>query len=212
MLRFQTPPDEIFMAILEESIMLMIDQIRVMKSFSRNKEDEKAHCKNLLPFAGMVFNSETALRTLKSMLTYHRKPEVFVLNDYHYLLLYDTLQYYCDVHNDMMKNIPDRKEKKKASLAGTFYIEEILFDDLIDIYFYDTDFLFNADTVVNLGFDNRKALGLNDETFGISQGLAPHPEELKIRKHKYEEPDLVTQTVFWRLGSRVYPDMDLKEE
>ncbi len=32
MLRFQTPPDEIFMAILEESIMLMIDQIRSIKS------------------------------------------------------------------------------------------------------------------------------------------------------------------------------------
>jgi hypothetical protein len=189
MLRFQAPPDEIFMAILEEGIMLMIDQIRSIKSFSRNKEDEKEHCKSLLPFACNVFNSETALRTLKSMLTYHKKPGLFVLNDYHYLLLYDTLQYYCDVHNDMVKNTLDRNEKKKASLVGTFYIEEIFFDDLIDIYFYDTDFLLNADTVVNLGVDNRKALGLNDETFGISQGLSPHPEELKIKTHNFNPED-----------------------
>jgi hypothetical protein len=35
---------------------------------------------------------------------------------------------------------------------GAFYIEEVLFDDLIDIYFYDTDFLLNADTVVSLVF------------------------------------------------------------
>jgi len=183
-----------------------------MKSVSRNKEDEEDHCKSLLLFACKVFNSETALRTLKSILTYNKKPGLFVLNDYHYLLLYDTLQYYCDVHNDIVRNTPDRNEKKKTSLIGAFYIEEILFDNLIDIYFYDTDFLLNADTVVNLGFDNRKALGLNDETFGISQGLSPHPEELKMRKHKYEEPDLVTQAVFWRPGSRVYPDVDIKEE
>jgi hypothetical protein len=112
----------------------------------------------------------------------------------------------------MVKNTPDRNEKKKTSLIGAFYIEEIIFDDLIDIYFYDTDFLLNTDTVINLGFDNRKALGLNDETFGISQGLSPHPEELKIKLQKNEKSVQSIRSRFWRPGSRVYPDMDLTEE
>ncbi len=126
-------------------------------------------------------------------------------------MLYDTLQYFCDIHNDMVEDAFGTHEKKKLSKIGSFYIEKINFDDLIDIYFYDTDFLIDADIMMNLGFEKRKEMGIHDETFGISQGLAPHPEELKIKVQKEEKPILRIQSRFWGPYSRVYPDLELSE-
>ncbi len=211
MLGFQTPPDKIFMAILNDSINLMIDQIKAIK-FSRQSEDaERREFESLLPVAGGVFKCKTALDTLKRILTCHKRPGLYRLNDYHYLLLYDTLQHFCEIHNDMVKEASGMHEKRRMSKVGAFYIERINFDDLIGIYFYDTDFLMDADIMIKLGIEKRKQMGLHDEIFGISQGLAPHPEELKIRVQNNEKPILRIQSRFWSPASRVYPDMELSE-
>jgi hypothetical protein len=199
------------MAILEECIELMIDQITETKSGGRDKEEEIYEFESLLPVAGKVFNSETALKTLRRMLICHKRPGLYHLNDYHYLLLYDTLLNFCEIHNDMVKEASGKDEKKKVSKVGAFYIEKIDFDYLIDIYFYDTDFLFDADTVMELGLEKRKDLGIDDEIFSISQGLAPHPEELKIKVHKSEKPVLRIHSRFWSPSSGVYPDLGLIE-
>jgi hypothetical protein len=99
-------------------------------------------------------------------------------------------------------------EKNRSSQVGAYHIDEIRFDDLIDIYFYDIDFLMDSDTIMKLGIERRKGLGIHDETFGISQGLPPHPEELEIKKHIHEDQDVSIQPTYWEPGSRVYPDMD----
>ena len=148
MLRFQIPPDKIFMAILEGSITLTIDQIRENKFISQDKEVVNEDFESLLPIAGKVFNYETALKTLKRMLICHKRPGLYSLNDFHYLLLYDALQQFCEIHNDMVIDAYSENEKKRMSKIGAFYIEEIDFDDLIGIYFYDIDFLIDADTIL----------------------------------------------------------------
>jgi len=209
MLRFQTPPDRIFTAILGKSMNLMIDQIKEIKSV---KEDAGNELEYILPSAGKVFGPATAIKTLKRMLACHKRPGLYRLNDYHYLLLYDTLQHFCEIHNDMVKDARSISEKKRMSRVGAFYIERIDFDDLIDIYFYDIDFLMDGDTLMGLGLERREELGLNDETFGISQGLSPHPEELKIKVQNNERPVLIIQSRFWGPGSRVYPDLKVREE
>jgi hypothetical protein len=190
MLRFQTPPDKIFMAILQDGITFMIDQLNTVKSSMNYSVDRRSVLENLLPFAGRVFNCETALKTLKRMLVCHRRSGLYYLNDYHYLLLYDTLQYLCEVHNVRVMEASSINEKKRASKVGGYYIEEINFDNLIDIYFYDIDFLINSETMRELSIEERKGLGINDETFGISQGLAPHPEELAVKIVKNENQSL----------------------
>jgi len=212
MLRFQTSPDKIFMAILQDGITLMIDQLNTVKSSMNYSEDRRSVLENLLPFADRVFNYETALKTLKRMLVCHRRPGLYYLNDYHYLLLYDTLQCLCEVHNVRVKEASSINEKKRASKVGGYYIEEINFDYLIDIYFYDIDFLINSETMRELGIEERKGLGINDETFGISQGLAPHPEELAVKIIKNEKPILMIQSGLWGPSSRVYPDIKLQDQ
>lgn len=158
--------------------------------------------------AGRVFNPETALKTLKRMLHCHKGPGLYNLNDYHYLLLYDSLEYFCNIHNDMVRTAPNAREKKKASRIAGVHIERIDFDDLIGIYFFDIDFLMDEDVVMNLRLEQRKGMGIHNEAFAISQGLAPHPEELKIREEKDEKPVLSIQSRFWGPSSRVYPDLE----
>lgn len=209
MLRFETPPDRIFMAILEESISLMIDLIREIKAVKDLPGNELEF---LLPTAGKVFGPLTAIKTRKRILACNKRPGLYRLNDYHYLLLYDTLQYFCEIHNDMVKEAHSGFEKQRMSKVGAFYIERIDFDALIDIYFYDIDFLMDGDTMIGLGLERRKELGLNDETFGISQGMAPHPDELKIKRQDDEKPVLIIQSRYWGPGSRVYPDLNSREE
>ena len=209
MLRFETPPDKIFMAILEAGILFMIDQI---KGINRAKEDPENKLKDLLPSAGKVFGSDTALATLRRMLACHKRPGLYHLNDYHYLLLYDTLQYFCEVHNDMVREARSTFEKRRLSRVGAFHIERIDFDGLVDIYFYDTDFLMEGETLMALGLERRKELGLNDEAFGISQDLAPHPDELKLKMQDDQNPVLIIESGYWGPGSRVYPDMEINKE
>ncbi len=78
MLRFQTPPDKVFMAILDESINLIIDQIKEIKSVRKNKEEKKYEFESLLPNAGKVFGYKIALNTLKKMLICHKKTRIIL--------------------------------------------------------------------------------------------------------------------------------------
>jgi hypothetical protein len=207
MLKFHTPPDKIFMAILTESMDLMINQIRELLAVHRKNDAEACDLTSLMPNAGRVFVPETALKTLKKMLHCHAGPGLYQLNDYHYLLLYDTLKDFCDVHNDMVDSASNEHEKQRVSKVGAFHIERLGFDDLIDIYFYNTHFLINEDTMMNLNGDKKQELGMHEETFGISQGMSPHPEELKIRDEE-ENPVLRVESRFWRSSSKVYPDFE----
>jgi hypothetical protein len=211
MLRFQTPPDKIFMAILTESMEMMIDQMRETLSVHREKEVDTVSLESLMPNASRVFAPETALKILKRMLHCHKGPGFYRLNDYHFLLLYDVLGYFCDIHNDMVHTTPHAEEKNRASRIAGVHIEKINFNDLIAMYFYDTDFLLDADTMLNLGIDKRKALGIHEETFGLSQGLAPHPEEFRLKEEKEDVPELRITSRFWSPGSKVYPDLKTDE-
>jgi hypothetical protein len=119
MLRFQTPPDKIFMAILTESMEMMIDQMRETLSVHREKEVDTVSLESLMPNASRVFAPETALKILKRMLHCHKGPGFYRLNDYHFLLLYDVLGYFCDIHNDMVHTTPHAEEKIRCSTSAS---------------------------------------------------------------------------------------------
>ena len=208
MLGFAAPPDRIFMSILKESFEIMIDQITKSILAARYAEKEKDSLQYILPLASRVFNAETARNTLKRMLACHKRPGLYHLNDYHFLLLYDTLHYYCEIRNDMVASAEGAREKERISRIGGFNIERLEADEIVGIYFFDTDFLMDPETMIEMGIDRRKQLGINNETFGISQGLAPHPEELKIKIVRDEKAVLIMQSVYFGPSSRVYPDME----
>jgi hypothetical protein len=205
MLRFQTPPDRPFMAIITRSIGVMIEQIDEFVREAAHEEEAKDNFQWLLPNASQVFHPETALNMLRKLLVCHQKPAVYHLNDYHYLLLYDTLEHFCVIHNDMIKMLSS-KERDEHSMIGSFYIEMVRFGDIVDTYFFDTDFLSDPDTMLELGMDGRRELHMNNETFAISQRFAPHPEELEMKEHPQEKAVIREPSDLFGPTSRVYPD------
>ncbi len=190
----------------------MIDQIREFEEYSEYIGTIQDNFENLLPNAARVFNAGTALHTIRQMLKCHKDTWLYVLNDYHYLLLYDTLQYFCEIYNDMAAEIPTVYENNKRAILGGIYIEKIHFEELLSIYFYDIDFLLSADTVFGLGLDNRECLGIKDETFSISQGLSPHHEELKLKLCDNEDPVPPVPSRNWSQSSTEYPFHDPEDE
>jgi len=54
------------------------------------------------------------------------------------------------------------------------------FDRFIDRFFWDADFLESAAVYEQLDPRAKQSLGANPETFGVVQGLAPHPDELRL--------------------------------
>jgi hypothetical protein len=212
MLRFQETPDRIFIEILKASMEIAIDVITDLISYSENPKVAKSELRSILPLAARVFNPVVALKTIRDMLQKLLSPELYYLNDYHYLLLYDTLQLYSGLHNNLVRTAGSKSEKNAAAKIGPYHIEKIDFDLLETLYFYDTDFLFDPEVMLSLGEEERKGMAFNPETFAITQGLAPHPEELVLKEmigETYEEPEI---SQHFGPDSRCYPDEGLTSE
>src|SRR5262249_54422659 len=62
------------------------------------------------------------------------------------------------------------------------------FDALVDMYFWDTDFLLDAEQFARLDPDAKANLGFSPSVFGVVQGLAPHPDELVLRRAEESTP------------------------
>jgi hypothetical protein len=124
-------------------------------------------------------------------------PELYQLTDYHWLLLYEVLAQGLIPLNDW--RVPEAN-RELVPLAGADdgYLKvrrrgrrtppvQIDFDGFIDQFFGDTDFLLS--TVVYEGLDPevKRKLGANPELFGVIQGMAPHPDELRLEVWTAEE-------------------------
>ena len=205
MLRFQTPSDKPFMAIITKSIEVMIEQIDEFVLEAASEEESTDNFQWLFPNASKVFSTEITLENLINLLKCHQKPHLYYLNDYHYLLLYDTLEHFSVIHNDMIK-MQSSEERDEYSMIGEYHIEKINFDDIVDTYFFDTDFFADPETMLQLGMDGRRDLNMNKETFSISQGLAPHPEEMELKEYTKEKAIIREPSELFGPTSRVYPD------
>jgi hypothetical protein len=143
------------------------------------------------------------------MLVCHKNSKLYYLSDYHYLLLYDTLRDFCDLQNDFVREAKTKKEKRERSQTGRFHIDELDFDGIIETYFFDTDFLGSPDTMFALGLEGRKQFRFNKEVFAITQGLAPHPEELAFKIHKGDQAITKGSPLLFSPKSKVYPDFNI---
>jgi len=139
------------------------------------------------------FTRELARATLLDMLEKLQRPEEYIPTDYHWLLLYECLQIQLSVLNDMplpclikqLQGVTHADDAPYLSFPGTSQGSagcHIDFDALVDTYFWDTDFLLDAETFTRLDADAKKNLGFTEGLFGVVQGLSPHPDELVLRR------------------------------
>lgn len=213
MLRFATTPDIVFQAILRDSIGFVVDDIdALLRNHQRDDSLAKEEFKNAYQLIGKVFTPSLALDSLKSLLECLDRPELYQLNGYHYMLLYTSLEFFIEVHNDMLETTRSEEEKKKLSFIDPFYIEYLDFIGLVELYFPDTDFLTTPEVMLNLPPEHKEMF--ESEIFPISQGLLAHPEELKLRVCDIEDPSVyvIKASEFFGPGSSTYPDYEYYEK
>lgn len=197
MIRFQRKPDRVFTAILHEALETELDQIREL--IGGGPEDWSA----MSPRLPRCFTPQTAAAAIEQLLAASRDAAVYQITDYHWLILYECLRAYCQWHNDIAAEQPER-----LLPVGEFRIGEIDFDDVVDLYFWDTDFLFDPLTLERLGPEARQSLTISDEAFAIAQGLQPHPDELRMERWEEPEWEEGEAEELFRPGSRRYPDWE----
>jgi hypothetical protein len=130
MLYFAHKPDAVFIAILHAAVESESESI---KGFAERDLDLWEGC---YPESSRYFTSGAGFHILTEMYCAIRDPIVYRPTDYHWLLLYEVLQNYCVIHNDLAPAAP-----KGWRPVGEFKLREIDFDALVELYFWDTDFL-----------------------------------------------------------------------
>jgi hypothetical protein len=56
------------------------------------------------------------------------------------------------------------------------------FDEFIDVYFWDTDFLMDRELFDHLTAEAKQQLGFSGEVFGVAHELVPHPDKLILKR------------------------------
>ena len=156
------------------------------------------------PRAATCFTRELARETLVDLLAKLRLPEEYVPTEYHWLLLYECLQVQIEVLNDMPLPLLVKQLTTLATAQDAVYLSlptraksvagfHIDFDALIDAYFWDIDFLMDAELFSRLTPDAKANLGFSASVFGVVQGLSPHPDELVLRRSEEFGPRQTTR-------------------
>ncbi len=171
MLRFACPPDAVFTAILSNALDMVQDEFG---DSILSAADKAEFWTTQYSNTAKVLNLATAAEAVSQLLSASASPDIYDLTDYHWLLLYDILRIYIDIHNDLAR------DNGGLFRVGPYQVGLIDFDTILDTFFWDTDFLLDGDELAAIGEEGRASLGLNKETFGLTQGLAPHPDELRL--------------------------------
>jgi hypothetical protein len=185
MLRFQTPLTAAAREILVYGLEVAADEVVDLT------EDYEAWA-TAYPLSSACFTQELACKVLLDLLEKLDAPEWYVPTDYHWLLMYECLKEHIALFNEAP--VPSVVTRLRA-LAGdqdTAYLHLsqrsrgtarvwIDFDECIDVYFWDTDFLTDVWLYDHLSPEAKQQLGLSGEVWGVSHALAPHPDELILK-------------------------------
>ena len=206
MLRFESNPDIIFTKILKEAFALMIDEL-TNDDYDYSEEEliGGGKLQYFMPDAKRNFTVETVIPVLHELAKYNSMAGLWELNDYHYLIIYDTLKYFCEIENDFAK-----EQNRQILSVKNYRIYELDFEELVEHYFWDTDFLLEEKHILDLTSDQKQQLDISDVLFGVVTGLMPHPKELRIKLSEKGNfnPNLPDPLLF-KTNSRRYPDFSL---
>jgi hypothetical protein len=151
------------------------------------------------PLSATCFTPELARATLVDLVAKLRLPEEYVPTDYHWLLMYECLQGQIERLNEDPLSPLVNLLTALATAQDALYLTlppraqdvegfSIDFEALVDMYFWDTDFLLDAEQFARLEPDAKASLGFSPSVFGVIQGLAPHPDELVLRRAEEGAP------------------------
>jgi hypothetical protein len=186
MLRFQTPLTAAAREIMVYGLEVAADEIVDMY------EDHESWA-TAYPLSSACFTRELARSVLLDVLEKLNSPDWYVPTDYHWLLIYECLKEQIALFNDVPVPSIVTCLRTLASNRDTAYLHLpqqprgtagvwIDFDEFIEVYFWDTDFLTDVGLFDNVTAEAKQHLGVSGEVFGVTHALAPHPDELILRQ------------------------------
>jgi len=195
---FRTKPDAAFEAILQEALLSEMTEVKMLADGGAIDSWE-----GLYPYTSVACSPYTAIRMMGQLLAATRDASVYLLTDIHWLLLYECLQNFCAIHNELVED-----DAQALRTIGAFRIGQVDEEAMITIYFWDTDFLLRSlsdedDLFANDEFDEEP----EPET---THNLLDDSEEAEIPLLEIVEdvawivPD---PAAFFRTGSIEYPDI-----
>ena len=193
MLSWQFQPDEAFAAILDSSLSICIAQLSdqlgdglgdfLDDELDDQLDDELAGTiaeANGVCLVGTriweLFDHGQLLGELQKLLAAQRSAKLYMPTDYHYLILHEVLQLQIGFHNDRISS------GGQPLAFGSVLLGHVDFEFVADYYFWDEDFLLSEVVMAGLSEEKKALLGFNQETFGLVQGLKPHPQELELKE------------------------------
>ena len=175
MIVFQDAPDAIFLAIVDEALAhvrevhLLCYRTGYRPTQAERQELEESY-RDLFPDLVPLFTRKELVRVIDRLRRASRDEcRRYELTDYHWLVLYACLQVYCDLHNDGA--IGDQ--------VGRYEIEHIDFDDIVEQFFFDTDFLMGA-TLLAAEEAAPGQLRVTRQAWKIAAGLRPEAKDLRL--------------------------------
>ena len=131
MIYFQTKPDAVFEAILKEAFISEASEIQLLSDDGAIDSWE-----GLYPETSQRLCPYEAVRVLVQLSVAVNDSQIFRLTDLHWLVLYETLKNFCATHNDLLDDFDQRTRP-----VGDYNLGEVDGEALVNIYFWDTDFL-----------------------------------------------------------------------
>ena len=131
MIYFQTKPDAVFEAILKEALASEASEIQLLSDDGAIDSWE-----GLYPETSQRLCPYEAVRVLVQLSAAVNDSRVYRLTDLHWLVLYETLKNFCVTHNDLLDDFDQHTRP-----VGDYRIGEVDGEALVNIYFWDTDFL-----------------------------------------------------------------------
>ncbi len=170
MLYFRTKPDSVFLIFVDHALRRTLKDIQRVSSQHDMESWE-------LGFAELerVFTPYSAVITLEDLIKANSASQVYMLTDYHWLLLYDSLKNYCIWHNDTLE-----ESSILFRLLGGVRFGPIDWEVMMERYFWDLDFLrllygSLTESLPSCNSEYSEISGLD-----LSHGLSPHPSLLRL--------------------------------
>ncbi len=197
MIYFRTKPDAVFEAILQEALLSEMAEVKMLADGGAIDSWE-----GLYPYTSSGCSPYAAIRMMAQLLAATRDASVYQLTDLHWLLLYECLQNFCAIHNELVEDDP-----QALRTIGTFRIGQVDEEAIVTIYFWDTDFLLRSlsdddDPFVNDECNDASQPGRAQDLLDDS-GEADIPLLEIVDEVAWIVPD---PAAFFRTGSIEYPD------
>jgi hypothetical protein len=191
LLEFQAEPDPIFRAILDAALAWTRDQLYpYLESASPSEEQlqelDEHYREYLYPELARFMSRTETIGQIDGLLNTLNAPGRYRITDYHWMILHESLQMFCDLHND---NEWDGK-------VGPYLIETIDLDWIVERFFFDTDFAFGVDFLLADERREQPIPGVSPQARRIAAGLRPTSEDLEVRLLTADEPEPAEATSY----------------